>query len=111
MLAVIHVCWFITFFFMVLFLCNPVSKWWDVDGTEPGWCIDGNTFLVAAETINSSLDFAMIALAVAMLKKLQTKAYLKTKLAFIFLVGGFSGVIGFVKIGIVFYAANTNGRE
>lgn len=96
---------------MVLFLCDPVSKWWDVAGTQPGHCIDGNAFLVAEESINSSLDFAMIALTVALVQKLQTKNYIKTKLSFIFLVGGLSGVIGFVKIGIVYSVENTNGRK
>ncbi|KAK8038629.1 integral membrane protein [Apiospora rasikravindrae] len=110
-LACIHVCWFITFFFMVLFLCNPISLWWDISGTQPGYCLDGNTFLVAEETINSSLDFATIALTVAVVHKLQTKSYIKTKLSLIFLIGGLSGVIGFVKIGIVYSTENTNGQE
>lgn len=108
--AAIHVSWFITFFFLVLFLCTPVSKWWDISGTQPGSCLDGNRFLVSEETINSSLDFAMIILTVVVLQKLQTRQYIKTKLAFIFTVGGLSGVIGFVKIGIVYRTANTNGR-
>jgi hypothetical protein len=92
-------------------LCTPISKWWDVTGTQPGHCLDGNAFLVAEEGINSSLDFAMIILTVAVVRKLQTKKYIKTKLAFIFTVGGLSGVIGFVKIGIVYGAQNTNGRK
>lgn len=111
MIACIHVCWFITFLFMVLFLCTPVSKWWDIYDIQPGHCLDGNAFLVAEETINSSLDFATIALTVAVVQKLQTKNYIKTKLSLIFLIGGLSGVIGFVKIGIVYAAANTNGRK
>ena len=102
--------WFITFFFLVLFLCDPVSKWWDVMDTQPGHCLDGNAFLVAEETINSTLDFATIILTVAVVRKLQTRQFIKTKLALIFTVGGLSGVIGFIKIGIVYQAANTNGR-
>ncbi|KAI3325965.1 hypothetical protein HD806DRAFT_532618 [Xylariaceae sp. AK1471] len=110
-LAAIHVSWFITFFFMVLFLCNPVSKWWDITGTQPGTCIDGNAFLVSEETINSSVDLAMVGLTVAMVYKLQTKEYIKRKLAFIFSFGGLSGVIGFVKIGIIYSTPNDNGQE
>ncbi|RWA06307.1 hypothetical protein EKO27_g8803 [Xylaria grammica] len=110
-LAAIHVTWFITFFFLVLFLCNPVSKWWDVTGTQPGTCIDGNAFLVSEETINSSIDLAMVGLTVAMVFKLQTREHIKRKLAFIFTVGGLSGVIGFIKIGIIYSTPNTNGRK
>ncbi|KUI57992.1 hypothetical protein VP1G_05331 [Cytospora mali] len=110
-LTTIHVCWFITFFFALVFLCNPISKWWDVSGTEPGHCLDENAYLVAEETINSSMDFAMIALTVFVVRKLQTRTHIKSKLAFIFVVGGLSGVTGFVKIGIVYNAPNDYGGE
>ncbi|TGJ81699.1 hypothetical protein E0Z10_g7075 [Xylaria hypoxylon] len=110
-LAAIHVSWFITFFFLVLFLCNPVSKWWDVTGTQPGTCIDGNAFLVSEETINSSIDLAMVGLTVAMVFKLQTREHIKIKLAFIFSVGGLSGIIGFIKIAIIYSTPNDNGQE
>lgn len=110
-LAAIHVGWFITFFFMELFLCNPVSLWWDITGEQEGTCLDGNTFLVAEEGINSSLDFAVLAIAVYVVWKVMTRKNVKTKLTFIFLVGGLSGVIGFVKIGIVYQADNDAGRK
>ncbi|KAF2795006.1 hypothetical protein K505DRAFT_374217 [Melanomma pulvis-pyrius CBS 109.77] len=110
-LATIHVCWFITFLFLLLFLCTPISKWWDIYDVQPGHCIDGNTFLVPEEMINSSLDIAMMILSVGAVQKLITRKHMKTKLAFIFVVGGLSGVIGFVKIGIVYGTANDNGQE
>ncbi|KAK0609994.1 hypothetical protein B0T17DRAFT_545681 [Bombardia bombarda] len=107
----IHVSWFITFLFSVLFLCTPVSKWWDILGDQPSFCLDRNAFLVSEETINSSLDFALLSLAVYVVQKVQVKRNVKTKLAFIFAVGGLSGVIGFVKIGIVYNAENDAGQE
>ncbi|KAF7541295.1 hypothetical protein G7054_g700 [Neopestalotiopsis clavispora] len=110
-LATIHVCWFITFFLMVIFLCRPISKWWDIVGDQPGYCIDGNVFLIAEETTNSLLDFALIALTVGLIRKLATRSYVKAKLIFVFIIGGLSGVIGFVKIGLVYSVANTNGQE
>lgn len=110
-LATIHVCWFITFFFFLLFLCTPVSKWWDVAGTQPGYCVDGNAVLVPEETINSTINFALVALTVVVIRKLKITKHLRIKLAFVFVVGGLSGVIGFVKIGMVYGAANNNGRE
>ncbi|KAI0405750.1 hypothetical protein F4802DRAFT_606737 [Xylaria palmicola] len=99
-LAVIHVSWFITFFFLVLFLCTP-----------PGSCLDGNAFLVSEETINSSIDLAMVGLTVAMVFRLHTRELIKRKLAFIFSVGSLSGVIGFIKIGIIYSTPNDNGQE
>jgi hypothetical protein len=110
-LVAIHIAWFITFFFLVLFLCKPVSKWWDVTGTQPGYCIDGNAFLVPEETINSSIDLAMVGLTVAMVLKLQTRELIKRKLAFIFAVGGLSGIIGFIKISVIYSTPNDNGRK
>lgn len=107
----IHVCWFIVSFFMVFFLCHPVSKWWDVAGTQPEYCIDGYAFLVVEEAINSSLDFAIITLTVVVGRKLATSSYVKAKLALVFIVGGLSDAVGFVKIDIVYSAANTDGRK
>ncbi|KAI1185666.1 hypothetical protein F5B17DRAFT_406888 [Nemania serpens] len=110
-LAAVHVAWFITFFFLVLFLCNPISKWWDVTGTQPGTCIDGNAFLVSEESINSSIDLLMVGLTIAMVLKLQTREHIKRKLAFVFAVGGLSGIIGIIKIGIIYSTPNSNGQE
>ncbi|KAI0472063.1 hypothetical protein GGR56DRAFT_677909 [Xylariaceae sp. FL0804] len=110
-LAAVHVAWFVTFFFLVLFLCRPVSKWWDVAGTQPGRCIDGNAFLVPEETINSAVDLAMVGLTVAMVLGLRTREHVKRRLAFVFTLGGLSGVIGFVKIGITYHADDDNGQE
>ncbi|KAI0808882.1 hypothetical protein GGR55DRAFT_651289 [Xylaria sp. FL0064] len=53
----------------------------------------------------------MVGLTVAMVFKLQTREHIKRKLAFIFTVGGLSGVIGFVKIGIIYSTPNDNGQE
>ncbi|KAG8161584.1 hypothetical protein KVR01_008571 [Diaporthe batatas] len=110
-LATIHVCWFITFLFFLLFLCTPVSKWWDVAGTQPGSCISGNAFLVPEEVTNSAIDFALVALTFVVIRKLKVTKHLRTKLTLVFLVGGLSGVIGFVKIGLVYGLDNTHGQE
>lgn len=110
-LAAIHICWFITFFFFLLFLCKPISKWWYVSGTQPGYCIDANTFLAPEETIDSAINFAIVVLTVAMVRRLPIKKHLRAKLAFIFIMGELSGVIGFVKIGLVYGAEDTHGRK
>lgn len=80
-------------------------------GTQPGYCVDGNAFLVPEETINSTIDFALVALTVVVIRKLKITEHLRIKLVFVFVVGGLSGVIGFVKIGLVYGAANNNGRK
>ncbi|KAI8959169.1 hypothetical protein F5Y11DRAFT_362086 [Daldinia sp. FL1419] len=110
-LAAIHVSWFITFEFLFLFFCTPISKWWDATHTKPGHCIDSNTFMFTSETLNSSLDFATIILTVAVVQRLQTRQYIKTKLIFIFTIGGLSGIIGFVKIGLIYASDLAHGKS
>lgn len=110
-LAGIQIAWFITIFFSLTFMCIPVSKWWDVLDMEEGWCLNDAALLAAEETGNSCVDFAMMALAVSMVRKLQLKTHTKRKLAFVFIVGGLSGVLGFVKIGEVYAVPDENGSK
>ncbi|ROW04824.1 hypothetical protein VMCG_04867 [Cytospora schulzeri] len=109
-LAVLQVCWFIATYFALIFMCVPVSKWWDVLGTEEGWCLNDAALLAAEETINSCVDFAMVGLAVAMVRKLKMKANVKRKLAVVFAIGGLSGILGFVKIGEVYAVPDEDGE-
>lgn len=53
----------------------------------------------------------MVALTVHGVQRLQTKTHIKTKLAFIIGIGGISGIMGFVKIGIVYGTPNDYGRK
>jgi len=109
-LAVIQICWFIASFFCLIFLCVPVRKWWDILGEVEGWCMNDAALLAAEETINSLIDFAMVGLSVSMILKVQMKSATKRKLAIIFFLGGFSGIIGFVKIGEVYGVDDVNGK-
>ncbi|KAI1847069.1 hypothetical protein JX265_006737 [Neoarthrinium moseri] len=108
-IAIIQMAWFIAIFFSLMFMCIPVHKWWDVQGTVEGWCMNDAALLAAEETINSGVDFAMVALAVFMVRKLQMKPYLKRRLAAVFITGGLSGILGFVKIGEVYAIPDENG--
>lgn len=67
--------------------------------------------LAAEETINSCVDFAMMAIAIFMVRKLKMKAHLKRKLAAVFVAGGLSGVLGFVKIGEVYAVPDMDGSK
>lgn len=110
-LAILQVCWFIAFFFSLIFLCVPVSKFWDVLGEKNGWCVNDAAWLAAEETINSCIDFAMVILSAYMIQKLNMKRSTKRKLGFLFALGGLSGVIGFVKIGEVYAVPDKNGSK
>jgi hypothetical protein len=54
----------------------------------PGWCIDLKSFTTAAEAINSTHDFGMVALAVVMIRSLKLDKIKKWKLVAVFCLGG-----------------------
>lgn len=92
-------------------MCIPVSKWWDILDSEDGWCLNHAVLLAVEESINSCLDFAMMALAIFMVRRLQLKSYMKRKLACVFVAGGLFGILGFVKIVEVYAIPDENGSK
>ncbi|KAI2621840.1 hypothetical protein GGR54DRAFT_83775 [Hypoxylon sp. NC1633] len=76
---------------------------------EPGTCVDYLATVAALESINSGVDFAMVILALFMIRPLNMKMSMKLKLGIIFAVGSFSGVLGFVKIAEA-YTSNGAGN-
>ncbi|KAI0117976.1 integral membrane protein [Nemania sp. FL0031] len=86
--------------------CLPAQKYWMpwVDG----YCVRPGVLLATLETTNSLVDFAMVILAIAILRKLQTKRSTIWKLGIIFALGGFAGIIGFIKIGFAFNVTVSN---
>ncbi|KAI1073513.1 hypothetical protein F5B20DRAFT_587195 [Whalleya microplaca] len=99
-LAALQILWFIPMFFERWFVCTPVSKLWD--STKPGHCVNSQAVVAAGESVNSFIDFAMIGMAIYMVKKLKIPASSKLKLSILFVLGGFSGVIGIIKIALVY---------
>ncbi|KAI1318726.1 hypothetical protein F5Y16DRAFT_391670 [Xylariaceae sp. FL0255] len=95
--AILQLMWFIGTYVAHYLTCIPIAKVWDP--TIPGTCINNSTFLIAGETINSLIDFVMIGLAVWMVVRLQMDTSTKWKISFLFVLGGLSGIIGFIKIG------------
>lgn len=99
-LAGIQVVYTIVTSLVSLFECTPVSLYWDPLAT--GHCINVGAFLAGVESTNSFVDFAMVILAMFMLRELQVDGRTKLKLGLVFVLGGLAGVIGFIKIGLAF---------
>ncbi|KAI1100575.1 hypothetical protein F4804DRAFT_318584 [Jackrogersella minutella] len=108
-IAALQVLWFIPMFFERWFLCTPVSKLWDP--TIPGHCVNSQAVVAAGESVNSFIDFVMIGMAIYMVKKLKIPASSKFKLSLLFALGGFSGVIGIIKIAMVYGKVDKNGVD
>lgn len=105
-MAVTHICWFMAMFWIRWFMCTPVARVWDP--SLPGHCIDSNLLLAVGEAINSVLDFAMIALAIWVVRSLKVSTKNRWKLSFLFAIGGVTGIIGFVKIGEAYGDVGSN---
>jgi len=72
--------------FTLFFQCKPVHRYWDV--LTPGTCLGAIPLLVGFEVPNSTIDFAMVGLALVMLRDLQMRSSTKWKLSFFFAAGG-----------------------
>ncbi|KAI2618097.1 hypothetical protein GGR54DRAFT_184289 [Hypoxylon sp. NC1633] len=102
----LHIAYCLTVIPIYLFSCQPVSKGWDI--SEPGTCIDSRATVAALQSVNSGVDFALVILALFMIRPLNMKMSTKWKLGLIFALGSFAGVIGFVKIAEA-YTSNGAG--
>jgi hypothetical protein len=100
-IALFQILWSIETPLVEAFECTPVYKYWDLT-YRGGSCINIGPYLAANETLNSLADFMLAALAVVMLRHLQTSARTKWRLGVVFAVGGLAGIIGFIKIGLAF---------
>ncbi|KAK9426029.1 putative integral membrane protein [Seiridium unicorne] len=83
-----------------LLQCKPFYRYFDI--TIEGTCTDEGTFILGCEVPNSLVDFAMVVLAMLMIRPLQLSARTKWKLRVLFGLGGLVGVIGFIKIAITY---------
>ncbi|KAI3321222.1 hypothetical protein HD806DRAFT_200193 [Xylariaceae sp. AK1471] len=96
--------------FINLFGCYPISYNWSA--IEDGRCLDQVLVFTGTESINSAVDFAMVALASVMVYGIQLTLSTKLKLAILFVVGGLSGIIGFIRIGgFNLYGKQTDARS
>ncbi|KAI2620576.1 hypothetical protein GGR54DRAFT_105255 [Hypoxylon sp. NC1633] len=81
-----------------LLQCRPLNKFWQF--WAEGECFSFSYILIAWETPNSLIDFALVALALVMIRPMQIKVSTKWKLRFLFGLGSLAGIFGFVKIGL-----------
>jgi len=64
--------------------------------------------MVGIEVPNSLLDFVMMALPIHMLRAMRMSLREKITLAFIFLLGGAVGIVGFIRIALVYKSVESN---
>lgn len=81
-----QILWFLAMFFIRWFMCTPVYKVWTP--TAPGTCINNQVLLVAGEAVNSVIDFAMVILALSLVRTLMLPTTTKWKLYILFAIGG-----------------------
>jgi hypothetical protein len=120
-IAALQFALYIVLVVMQFLQCRPLNKFWQ--WWSPGDCMPFSTLLLAIEPANSLIDFALVILAMAMIRSLNMKTEAKWKLRFLFGLGGLSvtahpafrpplpllwltrrraGVFGFLKVGLAY---------
>jgi hypothetical protein len=88
MLIACNVIFVLSFDFVLIFQCNPISTAWKKwDGQHPGTCLDVNAIGWAAAAINIFLDLATIILPLPQIAKLQLSMRKKIPLFLVFALG------------------------
>lgn len=83
--------WCIAMVLIRFFLCNPIQAGFDpiLAMKVHAKCLDGQVLLAAGDSVNSAIDFVMIAMAVWMVESMERLSSRdKWKLRFLFVVGG-----------------------
>jgi hypothetical protein len=70
-----------------ILICQPVYKYWQ-PFLPSGRCINIAAFLTGVEIPNSLVDFAMVILAIFMLRELHIDLKTKLRISVVFAVGG-----------------------
>ncbi|KAI1661696.1 hypothetical protein F4813DRAFT_345443 [Daldinia decipiens] len=95
---------FIIFCIFQALQCRPFNRYFDL--SIPGTCTDEGTVIIGGETPNSLIDFAMVILAMFMIRPLQLSSAMKWRLRVLFGLGALVGIIGFIKIAITYSPSN-----
>ncbi|KAJ5273999.1 hypothetical protein N7478_009124 [Penicillium angulare] len=82
------------------FQCVPIQRYFDP--FVPGHCTDEGTVILGGEIPNSIIDFAMVILAMVMIRSVQLSKRNKLRIMFIFGLGFIVGIIGFAKVAITY---------
>lgn len=81
-------------------LCHPFERYFD--RSVPGSCKEDGLIVLGGELPNSLIDFAMVVLAIFMIRPLQLSSTMKWRLRVVFGLGSLVGVIGIIKIAITY---------
>lgn len=84
-LTFIHISWAIVMLILQAVPCNPIEKYWRP--LMPGWCFSQSVLVIPQEVINSIVDFAMVILALFMIRSLHISRGTKWKLGGLFGLG------------------------
>ncbi|KAI4253448.1 MAG: hypothetical protein LQ352_003690 [Teloschistes flavicans] len=88
--------WAVVHLGLTIFRCNPIAASWNI--ALQSKCISSEKIVIGTEAFNSALDFAMLALPVSVVRKLQLPRKQKVSVSAIFLLGGFVGIMAIVRI-------------
>ncbi|QKX61039.1 uncharacterized protein TRUGW13939_08185 [Talaromyces rugulosus] len=80
--------------------CVPFQRYFDL--SVPGTCKDEGTVILGGELPNSIIDFAMVILAMIMIRPLHLSFNDKLRITVLFGLGFIVGIIGFVKIAVTY---------
>nr|A0A2L0P0K0.1 RecName: Full=Wortmanamides biosynthesis cluster protein C [Talaromyces wortmannii]AUY61971.1 TwnC [Talaromyces wortmannii]QBC19711.1 TwmC [Talaromyces wortmannii] len=100
LLAAAQTILFIAFCIFQGFQCIPLQRYFDL--SVPGECKDEGTVILGGELPNSLVDFAMVILAMIMIRPLQLSFSDKFRVTVLFGLGFVVGIIGFVKIAVTY---------
>ena len=82
----VQVAWGIALVCVRLFQCDPIDATYDP--LIPGHCMSSKIILAVGDSINSLVDFIVIAMAVWIVSQLQMSRSTKVKLSILFALGG-----------------------
>ena len=84
-LLVLHVLWTLAMIILYGLACKPLSKFWFP--LSPGTCMATDVQVVAGETVNTFVDFALVVLAMVMIRSINMSNTNKWRLRFLFGLG------------------------
>ncbi|KAF4627058.1 hypothetical protein G7Y89_g11097 [Cudoniella acicularis] len=91
---------FVIFCIFQALQCKPFNRYFDL--SIPGTCTDEGTVILSGEAPNALVDFAMVILAMFMIRPRQLPSSMKWRLRVLFGIGSLVGILGFIKIIITY---------
>lgn len=85
LIGAVQIATYMALLIMQFLQCQPLNKFWRY--WVPGYCMPETTILLALEPPNALVDFALVALALAMIRPLQMQSSAKLKLRLLFGLG------------------------